>query len=106
MLSSLHLLDTLLVAALFLLALAATVRYFKTTEENFLMEGIEIGALWYLMALVLGGISVFVFPNAFMRIGTEVTPLVFFMSIGVFFLIVPMITISFGYILEKKMLAR
>lgn len=104
MLSFLHLLDTLLVAVLVLMAIVCAVRYFKTTEGDFLMEGIEIGALWFLIAIAMGLLVAFVFPSSLPRIGAEVTPVTFFMSIGVFFVLVPVITIAFGYILEKKML--
>lgn len=98
------LLDTALIAVLFLLTTLFTVRYFKSVEINFLFEGITVGALWFLIAIAMGLLTAFVFPSSFQRIGTEVTPMTFFMSVGIFFLLVPVITIAFGYILGQKML--
>jgi len=99
-----NLLETLLIVALVLMTIVCAVRYFKTTEGDFLMEGIEIGALWFLIAIAMGLLFAFAFPGSTPRIGAQVTPLSFFMSVGVFFLLVPVITISFGYILGKKKL--
>jgi len=104
--SLMNILDTFILVGLLTTAIACTVRYFKTTEGDFLMEGVEIGALWFFMAIALGLITAVVFPAYIPRVGAEATIYTFIMGIGVFFLLVPTITIAFGYILEKKMLAR
>ncbi len=104
MVSIRNLLDALLIVALVLMTIVCTVRYFKTTEGDFLMEGIEIGALWFLIAIAMGLLVSFAFPGYTPRIGTQVTPLSVFMNVGVFFLLVPVITIAFGYIIGNKML--
>jgi len=99
-------LDALLVIALVMATVACTVRYFKMTESDFLVEGAGIGALWFVIAVALGFITTVAFPGYNPRIGTVTDLPSFMLDIGIFFLLVPCITIAFGYILEKKMLTK
>jgi len=101
MTSARNILDALLVVALVLTTIACTVRYFKTADGGYLKQGIEIGVLWFLMAVGIGLAVTALFPAYTPRVSGA--PIEFLMNIGVFFLLVPVITISFGYILAKKM---
>lgn len=69
--------------------------YFKKVEQNFIREGIQTGIIYLGVSLV---IDLLMFSW-----GPMAMPLVDYVKdIGFTYLLVPAITIGFGYILEKK----
>ena len=82
-----HLIVIIIFAKLYLLKLYA----------DFLKEGIRLGILWFLMSFILG-LIVFMLPTSFqMSLGD------FFSSAVVMALVIPVITVGFGCLLNKKL---
>jgi hypothetical protein len=71
------------------------VKYFQKIEENFLREGIIIGAFWMLASFALD------FPM-FSAGPMKMSAYEYISDIGLTYLMIPIITIGFGYVLEKK----
>jgi hypothetical protein len=95
-------LNLLILFVLVFITVICTMRYFKPVEENFLEEGIAVGLLWFFMAIVVGFSIVVSFPEHVLRTNQEVSIITFMLNIGIFFLIVPCITVAFGYMLKSK----
>lgn len=71
------------------------VKYLKTVEAEFLREGIFIGIIWLAASLALD------FPM-FSWGPMNMSASGYLSDIGLTYLIIPIITIGFGYILEEK----
>lgn len=76
-------------------AVLFSVRYFRSVESNFISEGVKLGALWFGISIV---IDFFMFSSGPMKMPLSE----YVMDIGFTYLIIPAITIGFGYLLEKK----
>ena len=69
--------------------------YFNKVQTNFLNEGIKIGLVWTIINIAID-LPLFSF-------GPMALPLLeYFKDIGFMYLSIPIITISVGYILNKK----
>ncbi len=71
------------------------VKYFRETEGNFLREGIYLGLIWLAASLVLD------FPM-FSAGPMKMSVYSYLTDIGLTYLMIPIITVGFGYVLEKK----
>jgi hypothetical protein len=68
--------------------------YFRKVEKNYFKEGLILGIIWLVINI---GIDLFLFSTGPMAI-----PLLDYMAdIGVTYLMIPIITIGFGYIASK-----
>ena len=69
--------------------------YFKKLEDNFLKEGVLIGIVWLVMSF---GIDLIMFMQGPMKMSF----INYAMDIGLTYLIIPTITVGFGYLLNKN----
>lgn len=70
------------------------VLYFKKVSESYLKEGILIGLIWF--TLNIGFDILVLVPMAKMSVGS------YFMEIGIRYLVIPVFSITIGYMLELK----
>ena len=66
--------------------------YFKKLEDNFLKEGVLIGIVWLVMSF---GIDLIMFMQGPMKMSF----INYAMDIGLTYLIIPTITVGFGYLI-------
>ena len=69
--------------------------YFRKLDADFLKEGVVLGVIWFLMSLVLDLLM-------FMWGPMKMTFANYMMDVGLTYLILPAITIGFGYMIEKR----
>ena len=70
--------------------------YFKDIETNFVMDGIKTGIMWFIIAIVID--LLMFMPASPMHMNfTD-----YMMTIGVKYLIIPVVTIGTGYIAQNK----
>jgi hypothetical protein len=69
--------------------------YFRKLEADFLKEGVILGVIWFLISLVLDLLM-------FMWGPMKMTLANYMMDVGLTYLILPAITIGFGYMIEKR----
>jgi hypothetical protein len=68
--------------------------YFRKVEKNYLKEGLILGIIWFVINIT---IDLFMFST-----GPMAMPLLDYIAdIGVTYLMIPIITIGFGYIINK-----
>jgi len=72
-----------------------TILYFKKIESNFVKEGVLLGILFFLVSFIID-LSMFMWGPMKMSFGEYLS------DIGVTYLLMPVITIGFGYFLQKK----
>lgn len=72
-----------------------TILYFKKIESNFVKEGVLLGILFFLVSFIID-LSLFMWGPMKMTFGEYLS------DIGVTYLLMPVITIGFGYFLQKK----
>ncbi|MEA3494103.1 MAG: hypothetical protein U9R38_06940 [Candidatus Margulisiibacteriota bacterium] len=75
-----------------------TVLYFNKVDKEYFKEGLDLGLIWPLVNWLLD--FAFLIPFSQMSYGR------YFMEIGLRYLIIPVFTISIGYILAKKLFLR
>lgn len=69
------------------------VLYFKKIDKNYFHEGIIVGVVWLVINIILD--LIILVPMSKMNIGT------YFAQIGLRYLVIPIMSISIGYIAEK-----
>lgn len=72
--------------------------YFKGMRENFFNEGIVIGLVWFLLSILID-LLIFIPPSPM-----QMSFINYMMDIGITYLIIPVITVVFGYIIQNKYL--
>lgn len=77
-------------------AVVFSILYFKKLETEFLKEGILIGAVWFLISLIID-LMMFL-PESPMHM--DFIP--YMMDIGLTYMIIPIITIGFGYLAMRS----
>lgn len=70
--------------------------YFNKVEENYKKEGIWLGLIWIIISLVID--LILFMPQSPMHLSF----LEYLMDIGITYLMIPVITIGFGCLLDKK----
>ena len=74
-----------------------SILYFKTVDKDYIKEGVIIGMIWLIINLILDLIIMVLLESPMqMSIGD------YMMDIGLTYVIIPVITIGFGMILEKR----
>jgi len=74
-----------------------SVLYFKTVDKEYVKEGVMIGITWLIINLIIDLIIMVLLESPMqMAIGD------YMMDIGLTYVIIPVITIGFGMILEKR----
>lgn len=68
-----------------------SVKYFRVVNGNYLTEAVRLGLVWLVISL---GIDLLLFMQGPMKM----TPLDYFKDIGLIYLIIPVVTIGFGYL--------
>ena len=70
--------------------------YFKDIKTNFVMEGIVTGVVWFIIAIVID--LLMFMPASPMHMNfTD-----YMMTIGVKYLIIPVVTVGTGYVAQNK----
>lgn len=72
-----------------------TILYFKKVESNFVKEGILLGVVFFFVSFIID-LSMFTWGPMKMTFGEYIS------DIGVTYLLMPVITVGFGYFLQKK----
>ena len=82
------------------LAVLFAILYLRAVNAGFLKEGVLIGGVWFLVNIVID-LFLFLPPSPMqMSLGAYMT------DIGLTYLIYPIVTIGFGYILEHKSMSK
>lgn len=71
------------------------IKYFQTTEENFLKEGIYLGVTWFVISLALD------FPM-FSAGPMKMSLYEYISDIGITYIMIPIIAVGIGFILESR----
>ena len=87
--------ETIMPIALTICAVVFGVLYMKNVEEGFIAEGIEVGIIWFFIALV---IDLFMFMWGPMKMSFWN----YIKDIGFTYLIYPTVTIGFGILLNHR----
>ena len=69
-------------------------QYFKSTDDNFIKQGIIVGLSWFAINIILD--SLVLIPMM------KTTFVNYFMSIGLSYVAIPTISITMGYLLNRK----
>ena len=69
--------------------------YFRKLNKNFLREGLIVGIIWLVISIA---IDLLMFMQGPMKMSFSN----YIMDIGLTYLIIPTITIGFGYLIEKR----
>ena len=78
-----------------LCAVVLSILYFKNLDRDFLKEGILLGVIWLVISLV---IDLVMFSSGPMKMSfTD-----YMMDIGLTYLIIPTVTIGFGYLMMRR----
>ena len=70
-------------------------QYFKKLDNNFVKEGVMLGLIWLAISFVIDLVM-------FMQGPLKMTFTVYIVDIGLTYLIIPAITIGFGYLSKSK----
>lgn len=76
-------------------AVGFSILYFRKLEGGFLREGILIGVVWFVINIVL---DLLLFLEGPMKMSFPD----YMMDIGLVYLIIPVVTLGFGYLLEQR----
>lgn len=69
--------------------------YFQKVEKSFVKEGVILGVVWFVISIVIDLLM-------FMWGPMKMSFLDYMADIGLTYLIIPIVTISFGYLLQKR----
>jgi hypothetical protein len=72
-----------------------SIRYFKDIESDYLKEAAQMGAIWYVISVAIDMLMFSTGPMA-MSISD------YFADIGLTYLIYPIVTLGFGWILDRR----
>lgn len=72
----------------------ALVKYFKSVKDNFVKEGVLVGALWFAINIILD--LIILIPMSKMSIGD------YAMQIGLRYLMIPAISVGMGFVLRNS----
>ncbi|HRN69871.1 MAG TPA: hypothetical protein PLS49_01690 [Candidatus Woesebacteria bacterium] len=86
---------SLMVVVSLTIGIVLLIQYFKNVKGNFLRNGGYLGVIWFVMNLLLD--ILILLPLSGMPMQEYVN------QIAIRYLTIPVITIGFGYILEKKL---
>ena len=70
--------------------------YLKDIKTNFEIEGVKIGVMWFLISIIID-LILFLPPSPMQMSFTD-----YMMDIGLTYLIIPAVTIGFGYMIKNK----
>ncbi len=87
--------ETIMPVTLTLCAVFFGYRYFRKVDRHFVIEGVKLGTLWFMVSLT---IDLFMFMWGPMKM--PFTDYMF--DIGFTYLIFPIVTVGYGFILDKK----
>lgn len=89
--------ESIMTVAVTLSVVIFSVLHFKTVDKDYVKEGVMIGITWLIINLIIDLIIMVLLESPMqMSIGD------YMMDIGLTYVIIPVITIGFGMILEKR----
>ena len=87
--------ETIMPVTLTLCVVFFSVLYFRKMNQGFLSEAIKLGIIWFVISIIIDLLM-------FMWGPMKMSFINYMMDIGFTYLIYPIVTIGFGYLLEKK----
>ena len=88
--------ETIMPLTLTLFTVLFTILYFKDLETEFLKESVIVGVIWLAFSLIID-LIMFLPPSPMMMSVPD-----YMMDIGLTYLILPIITIGFGYLVQNR----
>lgn len=89
--------ESIIAVTVTLVVVIFSLLYFKTVNKDYIKEGVIIGIIWIILCLIID-LIIMVLLESPMQISMGG----YMMDIGLTYLIIPIITIGFGLILEKR----
>jgi hypothetical protein len=86
--------ESIMSVVLTLTVVLFSIKYFRNLSIDFLREGILTGTVWFLISIILD-LSLFMWGPMQMSFEN------YMMDIGITYLIIPTVTVGFGYIIQK-----
>ena len=86
--------ETIMPVTLTACVVILSILYLKKVKSNFLTESMKLGAIWFLISIVID-------LGMFMWGPMKMSFLDYMSDIGLTYLIFPTVTIGFGYLIEK-----
>lgn len=78
-----------------IITLLLSIYYFRRIESEFLKEGVLLGLIWFIICIAIDLLM-------FMHGPMKMTFIEYMKDIGLTYLIIPSITIGFGYLIKKE----
>jgi hypothetical protein len=88
--------ESIVPVALSICVVLFSLRYFARVERRFVMEGILIGLIWFVVSIAID-IPLFLIGGPM-----KTTPAEYISDIGVTYLMIPVITTGFGFLARKR----
>lgn len=86
--------ESIMSVVLTLTVVLFSIKYFRNLRTDFLREGILTGTVWFSISIILD-LSLFIWGPMQMSFEN------YMMDIGLTYLIIPTVTVGFGYIIQK-----
>jgi hypothetical protein len=86
--------ETIMTVTLTLCVVLFSILYFKKLNTGFVLESIKLGILWFVISVVMDLLM-------FMWGPMKMTFSAYMADIGLTYLIYPIVTVGFGYMMEK-----
>ena len=87
--------ETIMPVTLTLCVVFFSILYFKKVSKGFLSEAIKLGIIWFVISIIIDLLM-------FMWGPMKMSFINYMIDIGFTYLIYPIVTIGFGFLLEKK----
>jgi hypothetical protein len=87
--------ESIMPVVLTLATVLFSVLYFKKVDKNFVKEGLLLGILFFAVSLAIDLLM-------FMQGPMKMAFVDYMKDIGITYLLIPIITVGFGYLLEKR----
>ena len=89
--------ESIMAVAVTLSVVIFSIIYFKTVGKGYIKEGVIIGMIWLIINLIID-LIIMVLLESPMQMSIDD----YMMDIGLTYMVIPVITIGFGMILEKR----
>jgi len=87
--------ESIMPVVISLVAVFFAIVYFKKVDDHFVMEGVQLGIIWFALCIILDLLL-------FMWGPMEMTFLAYMADIGLTYLMIPVITCGFGKLIAIK----
>ncbi len=87
--------ESIMTVSLTIATVVASVQYFKKVDKNFIKIGLCLGIIWL-------DVNIFIDLFMFMQGPMKMSLIDYVKDIGLTYILIPAITIGFGYVLERR----